>query len=91
MKIEIRFHYVTGQHSDFVNISEDDFTNVMNALNDEKPYLIINNQWINKANIITVVQLPNPEENNEIISSGEEIPLLCDDETEIARCPTKCC
>ena len=95
MSKTIRIYYIGGQYTDFANSTEDDYTNLIGVLNNNEKSFVLNNQWINKENIITVIQFEVKDEK--IISENapslneEIVDYLNVENQQNAHNPSRCC
>ena len=89
MNKTIRICYVGNQYTDFANSSDEDYAKIMGILNSNEKSFVLNNQWINKENILTVIQFEVKENANEIKDNA--IDIFEDVGQESYSRPSPCC
>ncbi len=85
----IRIFYVGNQYTDFANTTDEDYAKILQVLNNSEKSFILNNQWFNKENILTVIHVEVEDKAKE---EPCEIYADIDGEPNEACCsPSRCC
>ena len=95
MSKTIRIHFIGGQYTDFFNTSDEEYQKFLGILNSKGRTFMLNNQWFNKDNILTVVHSEVKDEkiiSENVPSLNEEImDYLNVENQQYAHNPSRCC